>query len=86
MRHVAGGVLALAVMTIGVTVEAQGDVDCDGMYKGFIERMTRQERGRFTGERLASLHRRAQRIYDACRTGHLDNPKTLFDVLERSSG
>src|SRR5262245_316656 len=34
-------------------------------------------------ERLVALRRRAQRILEACRSGHVEDPRALFDRLDR---
>ena len=65
-------------------VSAQSPADCDRAYKSFMEKLTPAEKANMPAERLAALNRRAQRIYDACRTGHLDNAKSLFDSLDRA--
>jgi hypothetical protein len=35
-----------------------------------------------SSERLAAQRRRAKRIYDACITGDVHDPKALFDRLD----
>jgi hypothetical protein len=35
-------------------------------------------------ERLAALHRGGLRIFDACDSGHLQNPERKFRSLEQS--
>ena len=77
-----GGALVLALMSIGVS--AQSTMECAEKYKSFMQKMTREEQGKMSGDRLAALNRKAQRIYDACQTGHLANPRAMFDSLDRS--
>jgi len=36
-------------------------------------------------DRLATIHRSALRIFDACDSGHVDNPDTMFRDVEKSS-
>jgi hypothetical protein len=48
-----------------------------------MEKMARQEQRKLSGEEMAALNRRAQRIFDACQTGHLNDPRTLFEDLDR---
>ena len=82
LRFVLSGVLALTLMSIAVS--AQSTMDCAARYKSFMEKMTREEQSKMSGERLAALNRKAQRIYDACQTGHLSDPRTMFESLDRS--
>ena len=74
---------AVALILLSVDVAAQSNVDCAAKYKSFMEKQTRQEQGKLSGEQLATLNRRAQRIYDACQTGHLVDPRALFEDLDR---
>jgi hypothetical protein len=73
---------ALALMLAAGSVAAQ-DADCASRYKSFVEKMTREQQKGMSGDQLAAMNRKAQRIYDACTTGHLSNPKSLFDSLDR---
>ena len=75
------GAVALTLMS-GV-VSAQSNMDCAARYKNFMERLTLEEQRKMSGEQLAALNRRAQRIYDACQTGHLASPRALFESLDR---
>jgi hypothetical protein len=76
------GAVALGLMAAAVS--AQSNVDCDKTYKGFSESMNREKTAtKMSGERLAALNRRAQRIYDACQTGDLNDAKALFEGLDR---
>jgi hypothetical protein len=68
---------------ISGTVSAQSEMDCAAKYKSFMEKMVRQEQRKLSGEEMAALNRRAQRIFDACQTGHLNDPRTLFEDLDR---
>ena len=71
--------LLLLVTTVAL-VAAQGRSDCEGNYKSALERLSRQ---RMPPERLAALSRKALRIFDACMTGDLKEPKRLFESLDR---
>jgi hypothetical protein len=82
LRRGLSGAFALTLMTLGSS--AQSNVDCATRYKTFLEKLTREKQGKMSGEQLAALNRRAHRIYDACQTGHLADPKALFDALDRS--
>jgi hypothetical protein len=48
-----------------------------------MEKLTREQQRKMSGEQPGALNRRAQRIYDACQTGHLADPRALFDGLDR---
>ena len=56
---------------------------CGLAYIDFVHR-THEIADALSGKRLAFLHRRGLRIFDACETGHLDNPERRFRALERS--
>ena len=75
---------AVALALMSVAVSAQGNIDCAARYKNFVEKLTREEQRKMSGEQIAALNRRAQRIYDACLTGHLADPRRLFESLDRS--
>jgi hypothetical protein len=72
----------VAFMSMGVS--AQSTTECAAKYKSFMQKMTREEQSKMSGERLADLNRKAQRIYDACQTGHLSDPRSMFESLDRS--
>lgn len=57
------------------------DFDCDKAYLSVLTSLNRDTSSRMSPERLAALHRRALRIYDACRTHDLHDPGVLFDRL-----
>ena len=78
------GFSAVALALMSVAVSAQGNIDCAARYKIFVEKLTREEQRKMSGEQIAALNRRAQRIYDACLTGHLADPRRLFESLDRS--
>jgi len=74
-------VLALVLLvTTAALVAAQGRLDCERDYKSALERLNRQ---RMPPERLAALSRKALRVFDACQTGDLKEPKRLFESLDR---
>jgi len=66
--------------TAAALLAAEDRLDCDSNYKSVLERLDRQ---RMPPERLAALRRRALRVYDACQTGDLKEPKRLFETLDR---
>lgn len=87
IRFVLGGAIALISMIASILVSgvvfAQSEMDCAARYKSFVEKMARQEQRKMSGEEMAAVNRKAQRIYDACQTGHLNDPRRLFEELDR---
>jgi hypothetical protein len=77
-----GLAVALALALMPAMVSAQ-DADCAAKYRNFLEKVSPERQKRMSGDQLAALNRRAQRIYDACQTGHLSDPKALFESLDR---
>jgi len=73
----------VALFLMAVVVSAQSDLDCGRAYKSLLDKIKREQAGKMPGERLAALHRRAQRIYSACQTGRLPNAHALFEELHR---
>ena len=65
-------VLAMTVMPLS------SEVDCDNPYRIFMEGSGRSD---VDGDRLASLHRAALRIFDACDSGHLKDPDARLRKL-----
>jgi hypothetical protein len=55
--------------------------DCAEIYRHYVEDLGRRP---MSAQRRAALHRWARRAYDACETGDLDNPKGLFEGLDRN--
>jgi hypothetical protein len=87
IRFASSGAVAL-IFAIGLIlppagVSAQSEMDCAAKYKNFMEKMSRQEQRKLSGEEMATLNRKAQRIFDACQTGHLNDPRRLFEDLDR---
>ena len=70
--------LLLAMTALPVATET----NCDRTYVSFLERLS--SRDDVQGDRLANLHRKGLRVFDACDGGHLDNPEPMFRQLERS--
>jgi hypothetical protein len=68
---------AIAVAAFGV---APGTTDCAEAYNSYLERL---ESKQVSPERRAALRRWARRVYNACDTGDLEKPTTLFERLER---
>jgi hypothetical protein len=76
-------VAAIAVAVFGVppgALPGQSSTDCAEAYKSYLERL---ETAHISPERRAALGRWARRVYNACDTGDLENPTTLFERLER---
>jgi hypothetical protein len=76
-------VLALMFGSAAGSVFAQSPTDCGKAYDSMLQRIERQEPP-LAPDRLAALRRRAQRIFDACRLGHVEDPRALFDRLDRA--
>jgi hypothetical protein len=71
---------ALVLLVTTALVAAQDRLNCEDDYKSALERLNRQ---RMPPERLAALSRKALRVFDACKTGDLKEPKRLFESLDR---
>jgi hypothetical protein len=75
--------LALMFGSAAGSVFAQSPTDCGKAYDGMLQKIERQEPP-LAPERLLALRRRAQRLLDACRLGHVEDPRALFDRLDRA--
>jgi hypothetical protein len=73
--------LAIALLVTSA-MPLSSDIQCDRAYSTFIEHLTDQSV--VDGDRLALLHRAALRIFQACDSGHLQNPDSHFRDLEKS--
>ena len=80
-RGVLGSLVALWL--VASALPAAGNFDCDKAYQSFWGQLNRQKPRDMSRERLASLQRWAQRAYDACLTGDVEDPAALFERLER---
>ena len=76
-------ILLLVIATLASLASAQDATDCNKAYDSMLQRIERQA-SQLPAERLLVLRRRAQRILDACRMGHIEDPRSLFDRLDRS--
>ncbi len=76
---------AVALGLIAAAVSAEGDFDCQKAYQQFWEKLQREPSAKRSPERHAALSRKAQRIYEACMTNDVYDPKALFDRLDRWS-
>jgi hypothetical protein len=70
----------VVVMLLGV-FGSQANTHCAEMYGANVVNL---EQARFSIERKIALHRWARRAYDACEMGHLNDPKAVFEGLDRS--
>jgi hypothetical protein len=79
----AGGLLSIlvAVGVIAGAVPGQSDADCAAVYKSYVDELNRKD---ISPQQRAALHRWARRVYDACETGDVDNPRYLFERLDRN--
>jgi hypothetical protein len=71
--------LTLVALLVASAVPA--DVKCGNLYLTFSERLNSQTSD-MPGERLALIHRRALRIFDACDSGGISNADAMFRDLE----
>lgn len=71
------------VLLLGMPLASADDRTCTATYLEFVRR-TNERADALPGARLAYLHRHGLRIFDACDTGHLQNPAARFRALERS--
>ena len=70
--------LSAVILVVATTSSA---VNCESAYVNFVQRVS-QRASALSGDRLATLHRRALRIFDACDGGHINNPDFRFRDLE----
>lgn len=77
-------IVSLVVMSLLVVPVAKADSrNCNMAYRHFLQRI--QDRAdTLSGDRLAFLHRHGLRIFDACDTGHLNDPDLRLHALEQS--
>jgi hypothetical protein len=61
-------------------VSGESYINCAEIYRSYLDELKRKE---MAPERRAALYRWAQRVYNACETGHLEDPKGLFEKLDR---
>ena len=80
MRHVST-VLFFALLT--TTASAAQGPDCDRAYQGMLGTIERKKHD-LSAETHVAMQRTALRIYDACLTGHLEQPGELFNKLDRT--
>jgi hypothetical protein len=74
--------ISALVVFVLVAVATTADVDCGAAYTNFVERLGHRVHG-LSASQLATIHRKALRIFDACETGHMDHTEFMFRRLER---
>jgi hypothetical protein len=70
---------AIAISGLSTFLLSAHPMDCGAAYKVFWQNVSTRET---PPDRLAATSRSALRIYDACQTGHVPNPETLFERLK----
>ena len=81
MRHLATSPFFTLWLT---TAPVAGQVpDCGRAYQGMLSTIERKK-PTLSVEAQIGLQRMALRLYDACLTGHLEQPGELFDKFDRS--
>ena len=73
----------LSTVLFAVLIASAGEHTCSAAYVDFVQRVSGRV-GTLPVERLAALHRAGLRIFDACDSGHLQNPETKFRSLEQT--
>jgi len=73
----------LPVVLLGALIAGAGERTCSTAYVDFAQRVSNRADS-LPAERLAALHRGGLRIFDACDSGHLQNPERKFRSLEQS--
>ena len=70
-----------AVLGALVIAAAGDDRTCNTAYVDFVQRVGDRAHD-LPADRLAALHRGGLRMFDACDSGHLQNPERKFRSLE----
>ena len=77
------------LVALGLTMWASplqsAGFDCGKAYKSYSDKISRNKNPEISPQQLATLNRKALRVYDACQTNDLENAKELFERLERWS-
>ena len=73
----------LLAALLGVLIASDTEPTCGPAYVDFVQRL-RDRVDDLPAERLAALHRGGLRIFDACDSGHLQNPERTLRSLEQS--
>jgi hypothetical protein len=81
---VSGLLIASGLLIVsGAGAVAQEGADCGQAYKSMLSVIERKK-PRLSPEAQVALERTALRLYNACQTGHLDQPGELFNKLDRT--
>jgi hypothetical protein len=75
----------LGLIALGLTAAAalaQNKISCNEAHKSYLDKLASGAYGVMTPERLAAERRKAQRVYQACLTGDVDDAGALFRRLE----
>ena len=76
-----GSIIAVAALRVlPGALPGESNTDCAEAYNSYLKSL---EGRQISPQRRAALRRWALRVYDACDTGDIGNPKTLFERLER---
>jgi hypothetical protein len=81
MRLFAATLLVVSALSAGAA--GQDGANCNQAYKTMLSTIERKK-PRLSAEAQLALERTALRLYDACQTGHLDDPGGLFQKLDRT--
>ena len=71
----------LSAVLFAVLIAGAGERTCSIAYVDSVQRVSNRVDD-LPAERLAALHRGGLRIFDACDSGHLQNPERKFRSLE----
>jgi hypothetical protein len=72
----------MAMLGLLTTAFAQSKINCGEAHRSFLAKLERGDFGRLSAEQLAAHKRKAQRVYNACVTGDVEDPKSLFERLD----
>jgi hypothetical protein len=73
----------LCAALLGFLIASDGERSRSAAYVDFVQRVS-DRADHLPAERLAALHRGGLRAFDACDSGHLQNPERTFRSLEQS--
>ena len=73
----------LSAMLFAALIAGAGERTCSAAYVDFVQRVGDRV-DHLPAERLVALHRGGLRIFDACDSGHLQNPERTSRSLEHS--
>ena len=79
LRFALIGLAVHGLMTAAAS--AQNKISCTEAHKSYLDKL-QSNAATLPPERLAAEKRKAQRIYHACLTGDVEDPRALFRRLE----